>query len=128
MIKDTYKFKSDTLNFDLKIESFDCMDYQACLEICLILKPDDSVKKEWIKEFTLLDNLRVSFEMKNGLKTFVPVTKDVLNLFFSKNPHSTAFIFNSVFKYVVDCYKTYNPPEIDEEDEADDGEKKSLIE
>lgn len=121
MIKNIYEFKSDSLNFKLRIDRFDCIDYHTCLDICRELGPGEVAKKEWVNEFVSLPNLRVSFENKNNQESFVPLTKGVLNSYFEKNIHSTAFIFNSIVEYVVETYNHYNQPEIE-----DESEKKSL--
>lgn len=121
MIKNIFEFKSETLNFELKIDSFDCVDYHTCLDMCETLKPGETVGKECLKEFTSLPNLSVSFENQNKQKMFVPLSNEVLNLFFSKNIHSTSFIFNAVFEYIISTYNEYQVP-----DEVE-GEKKSHI-
>jgi hypothetical protein len=122
-MKDTYEFRSEQLNFDLKVEPFDCIDYVHASEICeLILNnPKDSVKREWIQAFTSFQNLKVSYSSASGNKIFINLTKEVLNDFFTKNSFSTSFIFNSVFEYVVAVWNKYTPSE------NDSVEKKSQI-
>lgn len=122
-MKNIYEFKSDQLNFDLQVDHFDCVEYVSVSDICeLILKnPGDSIKKEWVKEFTSLPNLKVSYSSVAKTKIFVPLTKEILNDLFSKNSFSTAFIFNSIVEYVVSTWKQYTPSESAGE------EKKSLI-